>query len=105
MSERLIGLLSTLRGVLLDRIAAWQKALRIDASRLNHARLKRRLEVDRINRAIDEDIADESSLDAHINRLKRAYRVPEDTLIFKTIRSVPCKRSPSTRLFATSGVG
>lgn len=96
MSERLIGPLSTLHGVLLDRIAAWQKALRIDASPLDHARLKRRLEADRINRAIDEDIADESSLDALINHLERAYRVPEDTLIFKTNRSVPCKRSPST---------
>ncbi|MBO6675365.1 MAG: hypothetical protein JJ908_09860 [Rhizobiales bacterium] len=69
MSELLISLLATLVGVLLDRIATWQKARRSDANRLDLARLQRRLEVDRINRAIDKDIADEGSLDALIDRL------------------------------------
>jgi hypothetical protein len=69
MSELFISLLATLLGILLDRLAAWQKARRTDPNILDHARLRRRMQVDRINRAIDKDIADENSLDALVDRL------------------------------------
>jgi hypothetical protein len=69
MSELFISLVAALLGVLLDRLAAWLKARRTNANILDHARLRRRMQVDRINRAIDKDIADENSLDALIDRL------------------------------------
>ncbi len=69
MSELLISLLAALVGVVLDRLTAWQRSRKADTAILNYARLRDRLEVDRINRAIDEDLARESSLDALIDRL------------------------------------
>lgn len=69
MSELFISLLATLLGILLDRLAAWQKARRTNTAIRDHARLRRRMQVDRINRAIDKEIADENSLDALVDRL------------------------------------
>lgn len=69
MAELLASLVAALIGVLLDRVMIWQKGQTAAKVAEEQARLRRRLDADRINRQIDEEIARETDLDAIINRL------------------------------------
>lgn len=69
MSELLASLVAALIGVLLDRVTTWQKDQTAAKVAEDRARLRRRLDADRINRQIDEEIARETDLGAIVNRL------------------------------------
>ncbi|MFN3170916.1 MAG: hypothetical protein ACE37E_09510 [Hyphomicrobiales bacterium] len=69
MAELFTSLVAALIGVLLDRFTNWQKAQSAAEVARDRARLRRRLDADRINRQIDEEIARETDLDAVVDRL------------------------------------
>lgn len=69
MSSLLVSLLAALLGVLLDKLAAWQQAGSASSAAMAQDRLLRRIEVERINRQIDEEIERESDLRVLVDRL------------------------------------
>jgi len=69
ITELLASLVAALIGVLLDRFTTWQKGQTTAKVAEEQARLRRRLDADRINRQIDEEIARETDLDAVVDRL------------------------------------
>lgn len=69
MTELLASLVAALIGVLLDRFTTWQKGQTAAKVAEDRARLRRRLDADRINRQIDEEIARETDLGAIVDRL------------------------------------
>lgn len=69
MAELLASLVAALIGVLLDRVTIWQKGRTAAKVAEEQALLRRRLDADRINRQIDEEIARETDLGAIVDRL------------------------------------
>ncbi|GAB5508948.1 MAG: hypothetical protein Rhims3KO_03490 [Hyphomicrobiales bacterium] len=69
MMELLASLMAALFGVLLDHLGAWHTQRKANQNALELTRLRRRVQIDRVNARIDREVANEKDLGLLLDRL------------------------------------